>query len=293
MLFELKEVYIWSVLVLMETLKKNVILLGDGATGKTSLVRRFVTDQFDDKYITTIGSKVTKKDVYIEFKGETVHMILLVWDVLGQKGYPVTQALSFGGIEGALLVSDLTRVNTLESLKEYWIPSLISVSGPLPMIFLGNKSDLRNQAEFGEKELKAASSEYEPCELKMQYSLTSAKTGNNVEKVFKELAEAIMRATEKAMLTYPQYIIDKTDIQDLKGVTDHIIADFCNQFGGIENASPIVERQVMEVGLDINNPRKRELVELVNALASIEERFKSANQVNMNRTKRLYLVNLF
>ena len=158
---------------------------------------------------------------------------------------------------------------------------------------MGNKSDLGNQAEFGESELKAISSEFDPCELKIQYSLTSAKTGDNVEKVFKELAEAIMRATEKARLTYPQYIIDKTDIQSMKDVTDHIIADFCNQFGGIENASPIVERQVMEVGLDINNPRKRELVELVNALASIEERFKPANIVNMNRTKRLYLINLF
>ncbi len=277
----------------METLKKNIILLGDGATGKTSLVRRFVTDQFDDKYITTIGSKVTKKDFYIEFKGESVHMIMLVWDVLGQKGYPVTQALSFGGIEGALLVSDLTRKNTLSSLKEYWIPSLISATGPLPMIFLGNKSDIEDDAEFGEAELMAASKEFDPCELKLQYSLTSAKTGDNVEKVFKELAEAIMMATEKARLTYPQYIIDKTEIQNLKDVTDHIIADFCNQFGGIENASPIVERQVMEIGLDIENPSKRDLVELVNALANIEERFKPANVVNMNRTKRLYLVNLF
>lgn len=277
----------------MEILKKNIILLGDGATGKTSLVRRFGTDQFDDRYITTIGSKVTKKDIYIEHKGETIHMILLVWDVLGQKGYPYTQALSFGGIEGGLLVSDRTRTNTLNSLKEYWIPSLVSVTGTLPMIFLGNKSDMVDQIEFGGKELKAASSEYDPCELKSQYFQTSAKTGENVENAFRELAEAMMRATEKARLTYPQYIIDKTDIQNLKDVTDHIIADFCNQFGGIENASPIVERQILEIGLDMENPRKRELVELVNSLASIEDKFKPARQVNMNRTKRLYLVNLF
>jgi len=277
----------------METLKKNIILLGDGATGKTSLVGRFVTDQFDEKYITTIGSKVTKKDVYIEFNGETVHMIMLIWDILGQKGYHYTQALSFGGIEGALLVSDLTRPETLKSLEEYWIPSLISVTGTLPMIFLGNKSDLTDQIEIKERELKTCSSKYDPCELKHQYTLTSAKTGKNVEKSFKELAEAIMKATEKAKLTYSQYIMDKTEVQNLHDVADHIIADFCNQFGGIKNASPIVERQVMEIGLDVENPRKRELVELVNALASIEEKFKPANVVNMNRTKRLYLVNLF
>ncbi|MCK5309361.1 MAG: GTP-binding protein [Thermoplasmata archaeon] len=277
----------------MEILKKNIILLGDGATGKTSLVRRFVTDQFDDKYITTIGSKVTKKDVYLEFGGETMHMIMLLWDVLGQKGYRYTQALSFGGIEGALLVSDLTRANTLQSLREYWIPSLVSVTGALPMIFLGNKMDLKKDAEFGEAELKGAAHDFDPCELKFQHTLTSAKTGENVELVFKELAEAIMRTTEKAKLDYPQYIIDKSDIQNLKDVTDHIIADFCQQFGGIENASPIVQRHAMEIGLDVENPRKRELVELVNALAGVEENFKPDNVVNMNRTKRLYLVNLF
>ena len=161
------------------------------------------------------------------------------------------------------------------------------------MIFLGNKADLKKKAEFGEAELRGAAYEHDPCELKFQHSMTSARTGENVEQVFKELAEAIMRSTEKAKMDYPQYIIDKSDIHSLKDVTDHIIADFCNQFGGIENASPIVQRHVMEIGLDVEDPRKRELVELVNALAGVEENFKPANVVNMNRTKRLYIVNLF
>lgn len=277
----------------METVKKNIILLGDGATGKTSLVRRFVTDQFSDKYMTTLGSKVTKKDIYINFNGEQKHMVLLIWDILGQKGYKYTQALSFGGIEGALLVADITRKSTLDSLKEYWIPSLVSVTGALPMIFLGNKCDIQDQAEFGAKELDEIARGYDPCELGKQYFMTSSKNGENVETVFKELAEVLMRNTEKARLTYTQYIIDKTEITEIKDVADHIIADFCNQFGGAENAGPIVERQIIEVGLDIENPTKKELVELVNALARIEEKFKPEKVVNLNRTKRLYIINLF
>jgi small GTP-binding protein len=277
----------------METLKKNIILLGDGATGKTSLVRRFVTDQFSDKYMTTLGSKVTKKDIYITFMGEQRHMILLIWDILGQRGYKYTQALSFGGIEGALLVADITRKSTLDSLKEYWIPSLISVTGALPMIFLGNKSDMQSQAEFGEKELEEYALGYDPCELRKQTFITNSKDGINVEAAFRELAETMMRNTEKARLTYSQYIIDKTEINEIRDVADHIIADFCNQFGGAENAGPIIERQIVEVGLDIENPTKKELVELVNALAGIEEKFKPEKVVNLNRTKRLYLVNLF
>ena len=277
----------------METLKKNIILLGDGATGKTSLVRRFVTDQFSDKYMTTLGSKVTKKDIYLNLDTGQKHVVLLIWDILGQRGYQYTQALSFGGIEGALLVSDITRKDTLQSLKDYWVPSLVSVSGAMPLIFLGNKSDLQAQAEFGERELGILAREYDPCNLRRQAFLTSSKEGLNVEEAFTELAEAILRNTESARLTYTQYIMDKTEINTLKDALDHIIADFTDQFGGPANAGPVIERQIRQAGLNIDNPAKREMVELVNALASIEERFKPEHVVSMNRTKRLYLVNLF
>lgn len=276
----------------MDTIKKNIILLGDGATGKTSLVRRFVTDQFTDKYITTLGSKVTKKDVYVDLAGRSVHVVLLIWDILGQRGYRYTQALSFGGIEGALLVSDVTRRATLDSLGEYWIPSLVSVTGTLPMIFLGNKRDLSDRAEFAEPELSALAGTHDPCDLGQRVFLTSALTGENVEAAFRELATTLARMTEKVSLTYTQYIIDKTDMASIKDVLDSIIADFITQFGGPENAGPVIEKQIREVGLDVNQPSKKELVEFVNALARIEEKFKPEKVVNMNRTKRLYLVNM-
>ncbi len=118
----------------MESLKKNIILLGDGAVGKTSLTRRFTMDEFSDRYITTIGTKVTKKNIYLGEGANRSEIVLLLWDILGQKGYKYTQALSFGGIEGALLVSDLTRKDTLDSLREYWIPSIVKVTGPIPMV---------------------------------------------------------------------------------------------------------------------------------------------------------------
>jgi small GTP-binding protein len=276
----------------MDVIKKNIILLGDGATGKTSLVKRFVTDQFSDKYITTLGSKVTKKDVYLDLDGKTTHVILLVWDILGQKGYKYTQALSFGGIEGALLVSDVTRKNTLESLGDYWIPSLVSVTGTLPMIFLGNKCDLEGESEFSEAELEAVARAYEPCELAKQSYMTSALTGHNVEAAFRDLATSLIRVTDKAVLTYSQYIIDKTEIDGIKDVLDNIIADFITQFGGPENAGPMIEKQIRLAGLDVNQPTKKALVEFINALARIEEKFKPEKVVNLNRTKRLYLVNM-
>ncbi len=278
-----------------ETIKKNIILLGDGAVGKTSLIRRFVTDQFSDKYITTIGSKVTKKEIYLDTGTDRTHMVLLVWDILGQKGYRFTQALSFGGIEGALLVADITRKDTLQSLAEYWLPSLLSVTGPLPLVFIGNKGDLSADAEFGIEELREVAAEFSYDGMEAQAFITSAKTGDNVEDTFIEMA-ATLRSTTieiKSGLDGASYIIDKEDINSLVGVVDHIISDFCNQNGGIETASPVVKHQIESVGMDLDNPVKKDVVALINALANAEEKFKPPETVNLNRTKRLYLVNKF
>ena len=105
-------------------IKRKVMLLGDGAVGKTSLIKKFVTDRFDDKYITTIGTKVTKKDLVLKDNEKTIYLTLMVWDVLGQKGYKNIQASSLKGADGIIFVCDLTRRETLTSLTEYWLPNI-------------------------------------------------------------------------------------------------------------------------------------------------------------------------
>ena len=274
-----------------EKIKKNVILLGDGAVGKTSLIKRFVLDQFDDKYITTIGTKVTKKELFVGNQENGADMTLLVWDILGQKGYRYTQALSFGGIEGALLVADLTRPETLVSLKEYWIPSIISVTGPIPMAFIGNKADLEDERSFGLKELEAVASEFKTSAFMPQAFLTSARTGDHVDDSFYKLAEAMKDTTITARENIPEYFVDKSEIQTLVDVLDHIVADFSNQYGGLENATPVVRHQMERVGLDLENPNYKAVVEFINNLAHVENDLRTPEEVKMNRTKRLYLVN--
>ena len=275
-----------------EIIKKNIILLGDGAVGKTSLVRRFVIDQFDDKYLTTIGTKITKKDVYLKSGDGTTHMVLLVWDILGQKGYRYTQALSFGGIEGAIFVCDITRKATLESLREYWLPSLVGVTGPVPMIFVANKGDLADSAEFGEKDLKKLVAENVELGAEEKCYITSAKTGKNVDAAFQHLAQKVREVNAKARAQLPKAAMDKNRIKTLTDVADQIIADFSVQNGGLEHASPIIKHKIDAVGVDINNPTRKALVELVNALAGAEKNFKPQDVVALNRAKRLYLINL-
>jgi len=125
-----------------ELYKAKVLLLGDGAVGKTSLIRRFVVDQFGDDYITTIGTKVTKRDLSISEGGVTHLVAMTIWDVLGQQGYTAVQTTAFLGARGVLFVYDTTRPETRESIERYWIPRVREVLGSVPSMVAGNKVDL-------------------------------------------------------------------------------------------------------------------------------------------------------
>src|SRR4030042_2401890 len=83
---------------------KKIGLVGDSGVGKTSLIRRFVIDVFDDKYIATIGTKVSKRDVEYKEPDKTVYLTLMVWDILGQKDYRKMRAQGMSGAHGILLV---------------------------------------------------------------------------------------------------------------------------------------------------------------------------------------------
>ncbi|TLZ94344.1 MAG: hypothetical protein E6K04_01825, partial [Methanobacteriota archaeon] len=71
----------------LKHVKAKVCLVGDVAVGKTSLIRRFVQDEFDDRYIATVGTKVTKKTVDVTWKGAPAMLDMMVWDIMGEKGF--------------------------------------------------------------------------------------------------------------------------------------------------------------------------------------------------------------
>src|SRR5438876_8614953 len=79
--------------------KLAAALLGDAAVGKSSLVRRFVLDQFSDGYLATVGGKPMKKNLQVQAKGGPENVRLLIWDVVVQRRYPVVDGrLLQGGL---------------------------------------------------------------------------------------------------------------------------------------------------------------------------------------------------
>ncbi len=166
--------------------KLKVCLIGDGGVGKTSLIRRFVFSEFDERYLYTLGTNVSKKEVTLVWKGQKVKATLTVWDIMGQKSLRHLFAESyFKGAGGGIAVCDSTRSDTLDDLTE-WIENMFSVSGEVPVTILANKMDLRGQTRIEERALAEFAAAYDA-----PYLFTSAKSGENVERAFAKIAELI------------------------------------------------------------------------------------------------------
>lgn len=266
----------------MGSVKAKVVLLGDGAVGKTSLVRRFVLDRFSDDYLRTVGTKVMKKELTFEDNGHDRTMVMTVWDVLGQKGYAGVQESAVKGAQAVLLVYDVTRDDTWKSLEEYWIPLVWRLVGKVPLVFAGNKLDLSSDHRYAVDLLGYLEQKYDAKGF-----LSSAKTGENVERMFGELGRGVAQSFDEPVErigqpTPPRRILDTT-----LAVADRIMTDFCAGFGGLESAMHVVRKQFEKAEVDVQAPTEEGLVQVVDLLANVEKGVKSDEAVAASRLRRL------
>jgi small GTP-binding protein len=168
----------------------KICLVGEGGVGKTSLIKRFVYDEFSDKYISTIGTKISKKSLTLTHprKKAPSNIKMLVWDIMGQQGFrQMLQEAYFFGCQGVVAVCDITRKETMTFLDD-WVKAVYSVAGEIPIIFLANKCDLKDRAEMNIDDLKNFTSKFKHSRA----FVSSARTGENVEKAFNTLGTEIL-----------------------------------------------------------------------------------------------------
>ena len=169
-------------------LKSKICLVGEKAVGKTSLIRRYVLDMFDDQYVTTIGTRVSKKEarVFLPERDMLVDVDMQIWDIMGEKGFrELLKEAYFYGANGILAVADLTRRKTLDDLDD-WIDGVEQVVGKVPILIAVNKSDLVSSAQYGEKDVEQVAKAFD-C----PYILTSAKSGERVEDAFRQMGQMV------------------------------------------------------------------------------------------------------
>nr|MDO8077631.1 Rab family GTPase [Candidatus Freyarchaeota archaeon] len=161
----------------------KVILAGDGAVGKTSLIKKFVTGKFEKDYKMTLGTDIFSK--VLDVNGTPVKLI--IWDLAGQPHFKHVRSGFYLGAAGALLVYDVTRKSTLENL-ENWRSEMEKNSGDASaVVVVGNKCDLDSL-----REVKTSEGEGYARRIDAPFFETSAKEGNNVENAFEALARVII-----------------------------------------------------------------------------------------------------
>jgi len=161
-------------------------LIGDFGVGKTSLIRRFVDGQFSDKYLSTVGVKISRKNVTVVGKeAARVDLQLLIWDLEGHTKFKSIAPSYLQGSKGALVVADVSRPETLERIIEH-LDLFFSINPQGCVIIALNKIDLI-EPEKAIKTLEDSKNIYQDKVLSI-YN-TSAKTGEEVDMMFEELAQ--------------------------------------------------------------------------------------------------------
>ena len=167
---------------------KKVVLVGDFATGKTSLIRRYVDNQFSDEYLTTIGVKISKKSVSLSAAELKVDIQLMIWDIEGNTTDKPTNPAYIMGAHGLVIVADCTREKSIANIGMH-LEECRKVLKDVPIFLAINKSDLIKDEDKLKALLSGLKDEYEALEF--AYA-TSAKEGTNVETMFIELAQSMI-----------------------------------------------------------------------------------------------------
>lgn len=163
----------------------KIVVIGDGAVGKTSLIARFAEKTFKAEYKPTLGTNIIIK----ELKVGNNNIKLLLWDIAGQSKWRDVRHLYYRGAQGCIVVYDVTRPATFDSVPE-WYTDLIKFSGEVPRILLANKVDLTDIRKIQQEDgLKLAE------EMSAKYYETSAKDGTQVNEAFEKISEFILQKT--------------------------------------------------------------------------------------------------
>ncbi len=168
-----------------KVISQKVCLVGDFGVGKTSLIRQFVDRQFSDQYLSTVGVKISRKLVPITDANQEVKQLqLIVWDIEGSTRFKAIAPTYLQGAKGAVIVADATRQSSVENLEDH-VQLFRSVCPKSSLIIALNKIDLM---ENNDREQICQEIFMKFNSHKIPVYNTSAKTGENVDKIFQTLA---------------------------------------------------------------------------------------------------------
>ena len=184
----------------MANIRKKLVIVGDGACGKTCLLIVFSKDQFPEVYVPTVFENYVAD---IEVDNKKVELAL--WDTAGQEDYDRLRPLSYPDTDVILMCFAIDSPDSLENIPEKWIPEIKHFCPNIPVILVGNKKDLRNDEmaiqDLGKKSQKPVTAEEGRSMAEkikaFEYIECSSKTKEGVNEVFSTATRASLRKKKK------------------------------------------------------------------------------------------------
>lgn len=161
----------------------KVLLIGDSAVGKTSVLLRYVDDTFNPEFQTTIG--VDFKISTFQLNGKVIKLQL--WDTAGQDRFKNIVASYYRGAHGIILAFDITNATSFQNITRWYDESQNYLQKSVPKLLLGNKADLNSQRAVKTEDAKELADR-----LGVTYIETSAKNSQNVKLAFETLSRNIL-----------------------------------------------------------------------------------------------------
>ncbi|MBD3227370.1 MAG: GTP-binding protein [Candidatus Lokiarchaeota archaeon] len=167
----------------------KIIVAGDPEVGKTSIINRFNTKDFEKRYIATVGFQISTTEVKIKDKDK---ISLLIWDIAGQPQFHLIREKFYIGASGIIYVFDVCNRPSFYNIKNWVRESRRHVPGGIPCILVGNKTDLKNNRVIIKPQANNLAEQ-----LGFRYIETSAKTGKNIKNLFHHLSKDIYKYYQK------------------------------------------------------------------------------------------------
>lgn len=171
----------------------KICMVGDGGVGKTAITERFLGKGFSSNYKLTIGVDILTHTTDID----DASIKYQIWDLAGQQRFEFVRSTFYRGAHGIIMMFDLTRPDTLLNLREWKFEILNNVSKKqgLPVVLLGNKSDLQDKQLI---DAETISHFREELKMEFQYDTvpflyTSALSGMNVQAAFEALGHLLLK----------------------------------------------------------------------------------------------------
>ena len=167
--------------------KFRVVLLGEATVGKTSLLRRYTENIFEEEYKQTLGTTFATKEVEVKDDvGDVRSVKMSIWDMGGQSTYRELRRQYMKGSSAAIIVYDVTKPESFMAMNN-WFESFREVCPDAPIFICANKVDLADKRMVPQEPGIMLRDWFQS-----EYYETSAKDGTKVNDVFERCAQVIL-----------------------------------------------------------------------------------------------------